>query len=90
MGATEKKRSQPTNQTPRIVQIEKNRQCMVATSTDGSVVPLMSRREIGDYLGVGRTILRDLIKSGAIPSIMVGGHLKFDVLAVRAALDRKR
>jgi excisionase family DNA binding protein len=73
---------------PRKVKLEEKRQVMVATTTDGAVVPLMSGREISDYLGVGRSTLRRLVANGLIPSIKVGGLRKFDVLAVRAALDR--
>jgi excisionase family DNA binding protein len=80
------KRSQPAK--PRKIRIEEKRQAMVATTTDGKVVPLMSMREISDYLGVGRSTIKRYVKNGIIPFVRVGGLVKFDVLVVRAALDR--
>ena len=74
--------------TPQRVKLEAKRQVMVATNTDGSVVALMSAKQISDYLGIGRSTLRRYVKNGIIPSIKMGGFVRFDVLAVRAALDR--
>ena len=87
MAETEKKGSR-TVKTPRKVAIEEKRACMVATNADGSVVPLMSLKECADYLGVGRSTLRRYVKNGIVPSVRVGGHVKFDVLVVRAAINR--
>lgn len=87
MAKTEKKRSRKAV-SPRKVKIEEKRACMVATNTDGSVVPLMSAREISIYLGISRTTLQRYINGGIVPSIKIGGLRKFDVLAVRSALDR--
>lgn len=86
MAETGKKRSRQPR--PRKVKIEEKRQAMIATTTDGKVVPLMSMREISDYLGVGRSTIKRYVKNGIIPFIKVGGLTKFDVLVVRAALDR--
>lgn len=88
MTKNKKEESRSHEPLPRKVKIEEKRACMVATNGDGSVVPLMSAREISDYLGIGRSTLRRYVHSGIVPSIRIGGHVKFDVLAVRAALDR--
>jgi excisionase family DNA binding protein len=88
MAKSEKNRSQSAKAVPRKVKIEQKRACMVATNTDGSVVPLMSAREISNYLGVSRTTLRRYVQNGIIPFIKIGGLQRFDVLAVRSALDR--
>ena len=88
MAKSEKKRSTTSEQAPRKVKIEQKRACMVATNTDGSVVPLMSAREISVYLGVSRSTLSRYVQNGIIPSIKIGGLRKFDVLAVRSAIDR--
>lgn len=86
MGQREKKGSRKAK--PRKVIIEEKRSVMVATTTDGAVVPLMSEREISDYLNIGRSTLRRYVTAGLIPFVKVGSLRKYDVLAVRAALNR--
>lgn len=97
MSDTKKKRSRPaisdakkkgSPPKPRKLRIEDKRKEMRAASPDGRVVPLMSARQISDYLGIGRSTLRRYVRSGLIPEIQLGGHRKYDVLAVRAALYR--
>ena len=86
MANTKKEGSRPAR--PRKVRIEEKRKAVAAKTTDSSVVPLMSAREISDYLGIGRSTLRRYVRSGLVPEIKLGGHRKYDVLAVRAALYR--
>ena len=73
-----------------MVRIEEKRQCMVAMSSDGAAVPLMSAREISIYLGVSKSTIWRYVKTGQIPVVRIGSLCKFDVLAVRSALDRTR
>lgn len=49
---------------------------------------MVSVKELSRYLGVGRKTLRKLIRAGQIPYAKVGAQYRFDVLAVRAAIDR--
>ena len=89
MVAPEKKRSRrTTNATPRKVEIEKKRAAMVAQSSESSAVPLMTAKQICDYLQIGRSTLGRYVKNGLVPSIKLGRHVRFDVLAVRAAIER--
>jgi excisionase family DNA binding protein len=89
MSATTKKGAQHAKEpVPRKIRIEEKRACMVATNSDGSVVPLMSAREISDYLNISKRTLWRYVKNGQIPTVRIGGLCKFDVLAVRSALDR--
>jgi excisionase family DNA binding protein len=51
---------------------------------------LYSLREVARYLNVSRSTVRRLVETAQIPSMRVGGQLRFDILAVRAAIERVR
>ena len=47
-------------------------------------------REVARHLGVSKSTLWRLTQAGQIPYVRVGKQLRYDMLAVRAALDRHR
>lgn len=49
---------------------------------------LYSLRDVAKFLNVSRSTVRRLVDTGQIPSMRVGGQLRFDILAVRAAINR--
>ena len=54
----------------------------------GPGTTLLSARALSDHLNVSRSTIRRLVKSGRIPFSRVGKQLRFDLLAVRAVIDR--
>jgi excisionase family DNA binding protein len=59
--------------------------------SNGPATSLLSVKQIANHLNVSRSTIHRMVKSGQIPYKRMGGkrgHLRFDVLAVRAALDR--
>ncbi len=48
--------------------------------------PLYTLREVARHLGVSRSTLQRMTQAGLIPHMRVGRQLRFDILAVRAAL----
>jgi excisionase family DNA binding protein len=48
--------------------------------------PLYTLREIARNLGVSKSTLWRMVQAGRIPYFKVGKQLRFDILAVRAAL----
>lgn len=79
---------QPSDATPRKVRIEEKRKVLVATTLDGGAVALMTAREICEYLQIGRSTLKRYVNNGLIPVIRMGGNIRFDVVAVRTAIER--
>lgn len=55
----------------------------------GPYLSLMTIRELSSYLNVSRSTIRRLHRSGQIPAMRVGKQLRFDAIAVRAALDKR-
>lgn len=49
---------------------------------------LVSVKELSRYLNVSRNTILRLVDASQIPYTRVGRQLRFDVLAVRGALDR--
>ena len=89
MATAKKKRSPASTATPKTVKIEEKRIAMAAMHSDSSIVPLVSAKQCSHLLNVGMSTLARLVKSGSVPSVMVGGSRKFDILAVRSAIERK-
>lgn len=63
---------------------------MEATSNSELPPVLYTLREVAQNLSVSRSTIRRLVAAGQIPVIRVGGQLRFDILAVRAAVERAR
>jgi excisionase family DNA binding protein len=57
--------------------------------TGGPPTKLVSVKELSRYLNVSRATIRNLIKAGQIPYCKVGSQYRFDVLAVRAAIEKR-
>lgn len=57
-----------------------------ALATDGPVSPLITLDGLANYLSVSRKTAMRLVRSGQVPSIMIGDTYRFDVLAVRRAM----
>lgn len=61
-----------------------------AVTLDGPLVPLVSARQLADYLNVSpKTVVR-LVKANEIQAVRIGEALRFDVHAVRRALSEGR
>lgn len=52
--------------------------------------PLYTLKDVARHLSVSRSTLRRMVNAGSVPVVRVGGQLRFDILAVRAAIDRHR
>jgi excisionase family DNA binding protein len=52
--------------------------------------PLYTLREVARNLNVSRSTLWRMVKAGLVPHSRVGKQIRFDILAVRAMLDRHR
>ena len=64
-----------------------------APATPGTLAglpPLYTLREVARNLNVSRSTIWRMTKAGAVPYMRVGKQIRFDLLAVRAAIDRHR
>ena len=50
---------------------------------------LLRPAEVGETLGVGRSKVYELLASGDLPSIRIGGSVRVPVEALRAWIDRQ-
>lgn len=50
---------------------------------------LLRPAEVGETLGVGRSKVYELLASGDLPSIRIGGSVRVPVDALRAWIDRQ-
>lgn len=61
-----------------------------AESPASSLPPtaLVTIKELSRYLNVSRSTLWKLVHSGQVPHVRVGNQYRFDVVAVRGAMER--
>jgi excisionase family DNA binding protein len=60
----------------------------VTSSDRDPPTAMVSVKELSRYLNVARGTILRLVENGQIPYTRVGRSLRFDVVAVRGALDR--
>lgn len=63
----------------------------VAETKPPNVPPiLLSTKEVSQFLGVSRQTIRRLRETNQIPYYRVGNQYRYDVMAVRGALEKTR
>lgn len=58
-----------------------------AITLDGPARPLMTVRELADYLQISKKQLGRLVRREVIPVVRLGASYRFDLSAVRRKLD---
>lgn len=57
-----------------------------AALSDGPTLKLVSAKELAHMVGVGEQTIRRSAARGEIPHVRLGNQLRFDILAVKAAM----
>lgn len=60
-----------------------------ADALEGPANRMLSVRALASHLNVSRSTIRRMVESGQIPYMRVRKVLRFDMMAVRAVIDKK-
>ena len=60
-----------------------------AVTLDGPMTPLISARQLAEYMNVSGKTLRRAVLAGEIPHVKIGDSYRFDPRAVRESLNKK-